>query len=265
MTTPSIRSSVHRSRRQRRSWLAGCCLLLLIVAATGFVERAVAQNAGAPIVTASQQAQQSRQQAKRREEIRQRKIDNPEAEEGANVYRHSATVHGIARSLGLSVEATSRMFESINFILLLVAIVWVVRRTLPRALRNRTERIRTEIEQARIATEEASRRLARVEERLERLDSEIEAIRRKANQETTLEEERLREAMEQEKRIILESAAQDIDAASKNAQSQLKRMAAELAIENARRRIASSGENDHTLVEGFLTDLNRKHPGRGVN
>lgn len=252
---------LRRLGRLQRPRLAGFCLLLLIVAGSGQLPRAMAQDSVAPVA----QPNQTRLQAKRREEIRQRKIDNPEAQDGANVYRHSANVHSIANALGLSVETTSRLFETINFIFLVILIVWGVRRILPRALQNRTERIRNEIEQARIATEEANRRLARVEERLGRLDSEIDSIRRKADLETTMEEKRLREAMEQEKQAIVESASQDISAATKNAQAQLKRLAADLIIEHARRRISLSPEGDHTLVEGFMSDLDRKHPGGGVN
>lgn len=265
MTTPTIVHFARKSRRQSILWLAAGCLLWLIIARPGFPARTIAQDAVAP-----QAPHSSRLQAKRRQEMRQRKIDNPEAEDGANVYRHSPMVHSLARSLHLSVEATSRMFESINFLLLVIAIVWVIKRLLPRlfpqaTFRARTERIRNEIEQAHIATEDANRRLARVEERLARLDSDIDAIRLKADRETSSEEERLREAMEQEKQAILESAKQDITAATKNAQGQLKRMAADLAIEHARRRISLSPANDHNLVEEFLTDLDQKHPGGAVN
>lgn len=208
---------------------------------------------------------QSKLQAKRKAEIHQRQIDNPEAEDGSNVYRHSPMVHTLARMFGLSVEATSRLFEIINFILLVILIVWGLAKILPKALRNRTERIRNEIEQARVATEEANRRLAGVEERLARLDSEIDSIRTQAHQETDVEEKRLRAALEQEKQSILDSAAQDISAATKNAQSQLKKMAADLVIEHARRQIAVTPEIDQTLVAGFLADMKDKHPGGGVN
>ncbi len=252
-------------RRKILRLFAFCCLLVLMLAGAGLQADAAIQNPASEPPAIAQTPHQSKLRAERREERRQRKIDNPEAEEGANVYRHSPMVHSLARMFGLSVEATSRIFEIINFILLVICIVWGVGLILPRALRNRTERIRNEIEQARAATENANRRLAGVEERLGRLDNEIDAIRRKAEQETALEEKRLRDAMEQEKQQILASAAQDISAATKNAQSQLKRLAAELVIEHARRQIVVTPESDKTLVEGFVTDLNRKHPGGGVN
>jgi F-type H+-transporting ATPase subunit b len=246
------------------------CIFFLLIFAGPVVLAAQAnpdpqEATSQPASTTAQAAHQSKLQAERRAEIRQRKIDNPEAQEGENVYRHSAMVQKIAGIFGLSVETTSRLFEIVNFILLVILIVWGVGKILPKALRARTERIRNEIEQARVATEDANRRLASVEERLARLDSEIDSIRTQAEHETVIEEKRLREVLEQEKQSILASAAQDIDAATKNAQSQLKKLAADLVIEHAKRQIVVSPEADQTLVAGFLTDLDEKHPRGGVN
>jgi F-type H+-transporting ATPase subunit b len=192
---------------------------------------------------------------KRREEIRQKNIDNPEAQDVGSVYRHSTNVRAVARFLGISTEVTARIFEIVNFLLLLIGIVWLVARILPKTLRARSERISTEIQQARVATDDANRRLARVEERLSRLDGEIEAIRAQAEQETSLEEKRLRAAIEQEKQVILDAAAQDIAAATKNAENLLKNLAADLVIEHAKRQIAVTPAADRSLVENFLTDL----------
>ncbi|MGC1783827.1 MAG: ATP synthase F0 subunit B [Acidobacteriaceae bacterium] len=230
-----------------------------------------AQSSGAQSASNGESAAQAQAQrsARRREEIRQKKIDNPEPQDAANIYRHAANVRKVARVLGLSTEVTSRLFEILNFALLLIGIVWLVARILPKTLRTRSERITTEIQQARVATEDANRRLARVEERLSRLDGEIEAIRAQAEQETSVEEKRLRAAIEQEKQVILDAAALDIAAATKNAENLLKNLAADLVIEHAKRQIAVSQATDRSLVENFLTDLDGgkqgKRTGGGVN
>ncbi len=272
MTTSAAVNAAEKLKDQGRKYLrraAACVLFLLMFAAPASM---VAQSNSAAQDASSQSAQTSAQsehslklQAERRKEIRQRKIDNPEAQEGENVYRHSPMVQKLAGMFGLSVEATSRLFEIINFVLLVILIVWGIARLLPKALRARTERIRNEIEQARVATEDANRRLARVEERLSRLDSDIESIRTQAEHETDLEEKRLRAALEEEKQSILASAGQDIEAATKNAQSQLKKLAADLIIQHAKQQIAVSPEADQTLVAGFLKDLDEKRPRGGVN
>jgi F-type H+-transporting ATPase subunit b len=254
----------------KRVWRWAFCVLFLLIFMGPVLMNgqlnSTPQAASPEGVTSVVQAERrSKLRAERRAEIRQREIDNPEAEDGENVYRHSAMVKKLASAFGLSVEATSRMFEVVNFVLLVILIVWAVAKILPKALQSRTERIRNEIEQARIATEDANRRLANVEERLSRLDSDIETIRTQAQQETAAEEKRLRAALEQEKQSILTSATQDIDAATKNAQSQLKKLAADLVIGHAKRQIAVTPEADQSLVARFLTDVNEKRPGGGVN
>ena len=201
----------------------------------------------------------------RKEEIQQRKVDNPEAEDSANVYRHSPMVHTLAGIFGLSVETTARIFEILNFFILMAAIVWFVARLLPKTLRSRTERIQNEMQRARTATENANRRLADVEQRLGRLDKEIAEIKIKAEQDTAAEEQRLRAAMEQEKQLILATAGQEIAVAGMNAQRQLKNFAAELAIEHAKRRIAVSADADSLLINDFVADLTEKSSRGGVN
>ncbi len=251
---------------RRRIAEGAVCTLFLFMFLAPVLRAADNTAASAPAaVRPAQFAQPSAAQTERREEIRQKKIDNPEAEDGANVYRHSAMVQTLARAFGLPVEATARLFEILNFALLLGLVLWVVVRLLPKTLRSRNERIQAEIEQARIATEDASRRLRDVEARLGRLDDEITAIRVQAEHETGEEEKRLRATLEQEKQLILSAAAQDIQAAAKNAQSQLKHMAADLILEHTRRQISVSADADRTLVAGFLSDLDAETSRRGVN
>ncbi|MEO6964882.1 MAG: ATP synthase F0 subunit B [Acidobacteriaceae bacterium] len=257
--------------RKYSSWLsmfevAFCGLLLLSLAAP--CARAIVTDSAVQTVALAQNSEsitQTKQHAERQEEIKQSKIDNPEAEDGENVYRHSAMVHTLARTFGLSVETTSRIFETINFLILLAVILWFLARSLPRTLRSRTERIQNQLQQARTASEEAKRRMAAVEERLARLDSEIHAIRLQAQQEAQEKEKQLRAVLEQEKQSILDSSVKEIAAASNKAQNQLKRLTAELAIERAQHKIAVTPDADRSLVESFLTDLDRQRKNGEVN
>ena len=196
-----------------------------------------------------------RRKQERKEEIKQSHADNPEAHDDADQYRHSATVQNIAHHLGMSTETTARIFESFNFLILLAAVVWFVARALPKTLRSRKERIQNEIERARAATEDANRRLAIVEQRLGKLDEEINSLQTRAQQETAAEERSLRAALEEEKQRIVDAAAKEVDAASMNAQRELKNLTAELVIEHARRGMAVNLETDRLLVDAFVADL----------
>ena len=208
---------------------------------------------------------QSARKIKRQEQVEQKKIDNPEAGDEANIYRHSATVQKFANVFGVSVEVMSRLLEGLNFLVVVALIVWFLARIMPKTLRARTERIQRELLQARSVTEDANRRLAGVEERLARLDTEIDAIKAQAQHDAVEKEKQMRAALEQEKQAILDSSTQEIAAAGSKAQSQLKRMTAELAIERAKHKIAVSAEADRSLVETFLVDLGKERRSGGVN
>lgn len=203
--------------------------------------------------------------AERRNQIEQRHIDEPEAEDGENVYRHSPMVHTLAHLFGISTEVTARIFEVTNFAILLAAILWFVLRLLPKTLRNRSERIQRELVEARSASEEARQRLDAVEQRLARLDEEIAAIQTQAEHETVAEEQRLQNVLEEEKRKIVQAAANEITAIGNNAQRELKILVAELVIEHAKRQISVSPETDRALVGDFVASLSRSRNGGGVN
>jgi F-type H+-transporting ATPase subunit b len=210
-------------------------------------------------------AAQNKRSAERREQVEQKKIDNPEADDEVNIYRHSANVQKFAKMFGMSVEVMSRWLEGLNFLVVVGFIVWFLARIMPKTLRARTERIQRELQQARTVTEDANRRLASVEERLARLDTEINGIKTQAQQDAVEKEKQMRAALEQEKQSIVNSSTQEIAAASSKAQSQLKRMTAELAIDRAKHRIAVSAEADRSLVETFLVDLGKERRNGGVN
>jgi F-type H+-transporting ATPase subunit b len=248
---------------RRHTWLMLVCGLSLVFLA---VPRGRAMQA-APAAQSNPAAQSSitPAQAKRRKEIEQKKIDNPEPGDEVNIYRHSATVQKFANVFGVSVEIMSRWLEGLNFLVVLACIVWFLARVMPKTLRARTERIQRELHQARTVTEDANRRLASVEERLARLDTEINGIKTQAQQDAVDKEKQMRVALEEEKQLILDSSTQEIAAASSKAQSQLKRMTAELAIERAKHKIAVSAEADRSLVETFVVDLGKERRTGGVN
>jgi F-type H+-transporting ATPase subunit b len=171
-------------------------------------------------------------------------------------YLRSPMVQKLANRFRLPVDTASRTFEIINFIFVVAGIIWLIAKFFPKMLRTRSERLRSELQRARTSIDNANRRLAAVEERLSRLDSEIDAVRRQAEEETRVEEQRLRAAVEREKQAVTEAAAQDIRAARKNAENQLRKLAVDLTIENASRQIAVTPEVDRALVSGFLSELN---------
>jgi F-type H+-transporting ATPase subunit b len=178
-------------------------------------------------------------------------MDAPESDNSIEQYRHSAAVHAIARFTGLSTETVAQIFEDFNSAVLILAVAWLLWKFVPRMLRNRSETLQKDLLGARQATEDANRRLAGVEARLLRLDSEIDAIRKQVEHEAIHDEKRIHDSLESEKERIVASAEQEIAAAQSAAQRELKKFAADLAIDNAMRRIQLTAETDRTLIRDF--------------
>jgi F-type H+-transporting ATPase subunit b len=128
-------------------------------------------------------------------------------------------------------------------------------KTLPRTFRNRNSGIQKHLVDARTATEESAARLSSVEERLSKLDGQIAAMRRQAEADSARDEQRIKASVEDEKAKILAAAEAEIQAATAMARREIQAYAADLAIDQAARKLVVSAETDRLLVESFAHRL----------
>src|SRR5579864_1658370 len=170
-------------------------------------------------------------------------------------FRHSASVHLLARITGLSDDGAFWLAVLINFAIVVGLIAWLWRKNVPALFRNRTASIQKAIEEARRASEDANRRLSEVEKRLGRLDDEINQMRATADREAAAEEERIKAAAEEEARRIVQSAGQEIAASAKAARRELTAYAADLAVALAAKQIHVDTPADQALVRLFAQQL----------
>jgi F-type H+-transporting ATPase subunit b len=180
-------------------------------------------------------------------------------------YSHSPSVRKMGGWIGLNADQSATVFEIANFLLLAFAVGWAVVKFLPAVLRGRSTAIQKQLVDARTATEEARARLTGVEDRLSKLDGEIASMRAQAEKDSAKEEQRIKATVEEEKKKILASAEQEITAATMHAQKQLQQHAAELAIEQAARKLVVSAETDRLLVQGFAQRLAGDESKKGQN
>lgn len=185
----------------------------------------------------------------------QSRAKNQQEEDTNEQYRKSAMVVSLGHKLGLNPDQSATAFEVLNFFVLTGALGWGLARALPKVIRGRNQAIRRHITEAEAATADARTRLEGVEQRLARLDHELADMRSHAEQEAARDEQRFRAAVEEEKRKILAAAEQEIAAATVQAQQQLKQHAAELAIEQAARKLVVTAETDRLLVREFAQRL----------
>ncbi len=172
-----------------------------------------------------------------------------------DAFRHSDTVKYLGGKLGMNADQAATVFTLLNFLVLAVLVGWGLLKTLPKTFRKRTTDIQKHLVDARTATEEATARLAGVEARLAKLDDQIAAMRAQADKDSAQDEARMKAAVEDEKLKIVAAAEQEIASATVNAQRRIQQYAAELAIEQATRKLVVTAEMDRLLVQSFAKQL----------
>jgi F-type H+-transporting ATPase subunit b len=172
-------------------------------------------------------------------------------------YRHAPIVQSLARIMHVDVETAARIFEIFNVSVVVLGIVIPLIRIMPKLLRKRSEKIRTDIEAARKTTEDANKRLSAVEAKLASLDQEIAKFRTEVEQQIVQDEQRGKAALEEERARIVASAEQEIGVAAAQARRSLRHFAADLAIDQAVKKLVLTPETDRALIAEFVNEAGR--------
>jgi F-type H+-transporting ATPase subunit b len=125
-------------------------------------------------------------------------------------------------------------------------------RFLPKFLRNRSEKLRVNLESARKVTADANSRLSAIEAKLSGLDGEISQIRAQVEAESLHDETRIKSTIQEESARIVASAEQEIDMTVTQARRSLRNFAADLAIGEAAKEMVLTPETDRALIAEFL-------------
>ena len=170
-------------------------------------------------------------------------------------YRMSAPVVKLGAMLGMKPETAANVFTIFNIVILIGAVGYGLLKILPKTFRDRSTAIQKHLVDARTATEEATARLSSVEERLSKLDEQIAGMRAQAETDSARDEQRILASVEDEKNKIVAAAEAEIQSATTSARREIQRYAAELAIEQAARKLVVTAETDRLLVESFANKL----------
>jgi F-type H+-transporting ATPase subunit b len=170
-------------------------------------------------------------------------------------YTHSPMVQKLGRMLGMSPDTASTTFTVLNFVLLMLGVGYLVLKMLPKAFRQRSSAIQKHLVDARTATEEAQARLNSVEARLAKLDDQIVEMKKQAEADLGREEKRIQSGLEEEQKKIVDAAEAEIIAATAAARREIQNYAAELAIDQAAKKLVVTAETDRLLVENFARRL----------
>jgi len=178
-----------------------------------------------------------------------------------------AAEHEAAGHEDSSREGPSPVWAWANFAILAGALGYLVVNKGGPWFRSRSFAIRKGIAEAEEIRRSAEAGVAEVDRRLAGLQTEIERLRANSRREQSAEAERIRQHTAADLARIQEHAAREIDSAGKAARLELKRYAAQLAVDLAEQKIRRqmTPEVQAALIERFGQDLDRSPAGSHPN
>jgi F-type H+-transporting ATPase subunit b len=144
-----------------------------------------------------------------------------------------------------------------NFLLLAGGLGYLIGKNAGPFFAARSASIRKDMEESTRQRQEAEARAADVERRLANMEADIAALRGEGERDARTEAERMERHTAAEIAKIQANAEQEIASAGKAARMELKRHAAELAVELAEQKVRArmTPDTQDALVQGFVRNL----------
>ena len=192
--------------------------------------------------------------------------ESPDKPAGHETTGHETTGHETASHEGAS-EGPSPIWAWANFAILAGALGYLIVKKGGPWFQSRSLAIRKGIAEAEEIRREAEASAAEVDRRLAGLQTEIDSLRTNAQREQSAEAERIRQQAAADLARIQGHAAREIESAGKTARLELKRYAAQLAVDLAEQKIRRqmTPEVQAALIERFGRDLDRSPAGQHPN
>jgi F-type H+-transporting ATPase subunit b len=246
----------------KRVILRAALTLLFVVFALAVIaaQQPAASSASSSSSASRQQAPSAQQQSQNPDTATGEELTGAASgevgEENAQ-FKYSKSVVWMGHLVGLGPHASYLVYWFINFVFVVLFFVLLLRSSVPKMFRDRTQAIQKGIREAQAASAEAAQRLSDIEARLAKLDTEVTEIRSSAESEAAAEEARILQAVEEDKRKMLEGVETEIDAIARNARRELKTYAATLAVDLASRKIKVDDTTDQALLREFVGQLGK--------
>jgi F-type H+-transporting ATPase subunit b len=154
-------------------------------------------------------------------------------------------------------ERANEIFKWINFAIVAGLIAWVFLKLTPPFFRKNAETISSAISKATAAKAEAECQLREAEEKLAKLEREVAQLRATAQREMAAETERLTAITQSDREKVKLAAKAEIEAAERAARVELKKIAANLAVDGAESLLTAelTPRVQESLVAAFVKSL----------
>lgn len=151
------------------------------------------------------------------------------------------------------------LWKSLNLLLFIILLVWLIGRPLGRFLRERRQGIRAQLAEARERLAEAETLREEIVERLARAEQEVAEIRERAERGAEAEADAIRRKAEEDAERFLSKVGREIDRRRLEARRQLTEETAALAEQLARELLQSemTDEDRRRVMERSLEAIRR--------
>jgi F-type H+-transporting ATPase subunit b len=154
-------------------------------------------------------------------------------------------------------QGSLQMWKWANFLVLAGGLGYLMAKTLPALFAERSRSIVKDMAESEKIRKDAEARAAEVDRRLAGLEAEIAALRADSKNQSEAETQRLASHTAAEIAKVQAHSEREIAAAGKAARMDLRRYAAELAVDLAEKKIRArmTPATQDGLVRGFVRDL----------
>jgi F-type H+-transporting ATPase subunit b len=173
--------------------------------------------------------------------------EQPATAEPPAAAEHDAAPHGEAAEGEHGSSLLSTVARLVNFAILAWVLVYFLRAPIQNYLAGRSRDIREDLESARALRARAAAQVAEIERQLAALPGELEALRARGSADLQAERERLAQAAAAVRQRLLEHTRREIELKLRVARRDLVEYAADLAVDVARSRIATTITPDDQL------------------
>jgi F-type H+-transporting ATPase subunit b len=152
---------------------------------------------------------------------------------------------------------SSTIAKAFNFAALAALLVYFLRTPIASYLRERDETIRKDLTEAAALRGTAEQQLADVRQRLTTLPAEVDALRRRGQDELAQERARLADATTRERDQVIDRTRREVDLRFRVARRDLLEHVAELSMQLARTRIEReiTPDDQQRLIERYATEV----------
>ena len=151
------------------------------------------------------------------------------------------------------------LWKFFNLFVFIAVMTYILRRKISEALAARRDSIKQELVDAQQRRERALGQVAEADTLLNRLDTDIQSVRKQAQQEAQSERERLAAATTRELEKLEHQARREKETADKIARKQLRQFFAKRSIEVARKTVSTQmkPEEEVLLIRDSIGELRR--------